>query len=81
VPDLVVCVLAAGASRRLGQSKQLVRLGGVPVMRRQCLCALSADVGRVAVVLGSDEPRHRAVLTDLPVDVIVNEAWAEGMAS
>jgi molybdenum cofactor cytidylyltransferase len=80
-PDLVVAVLAAGGSSRLGQAKQLVRLRGVPVVRRQCLCALAAGVGDVVVVLGSDQQRHRAVLTDLELEVIVNEEWAEGLAS
>ena len=33
---LQMVVLAAGASRRLGQPKQLVMLGGEPLLRRQC---------------------------------------------
>ncbi len=80
-PDLVVAVLAAGASRRLGRAKQLVSIGGEPLLRRQCRCALAARVGEVVVVLGCNATRHTAVISDLSVDVRVNEEWAEGLAS
>ena len=81
VPDLVVAVLAAGASRRLGQPKQLVPLDGEPLLRRQCRCALAAGLGEVVVVLGANEHQHRTVITDLPVEVTVNQEWTEGLAS
>jgi CTP:molybdopterin cytidylyltransferase MocA len=81
LPDLVVAVLAAGASRRLGRAKQLVSVGGEPLLRRQCRCALSARVGKVMAILGCDEARHREVVADLPVDVRVNDEWAEGLAA
>jgi len=41
-PELLVVVLAAGASRRLGTSKQLFPTDGEPLLRRQCRCALRA---------------------------------------
>jgi CTP:molybdopterin cytidylyltransferase MocA len=81
LPDLVVAVLAAGASRRLGRAKQLVPIGGEPLLRRQCRCALSARVGKVMAILGCDEARHREVIVDLPVDVRVNDEWEEGLAA
>jgi CTP:molybdopterin cytidylyltransferase MocA len=81
LPDLVVAVLAAGASRRLGRAKQLVPVGGEPWLRRQCRCALSARVGEVVVILGCDEAQHRKVIVDLPVDVRVNDEWEEGLAA
>src|ERR1700674_5780337 len=81
LPDLVVAVLAAGASRRLGRAKQLVPVGGQPLLRRQCRCALSARVGEVVAILGCDEAQHREVIVDLPVDVRVNDEWEEGLAA
>jgi CTP:molybdopterin cytidylyltransferase MocA len=81
LPDLVVAVVAAGASRRLGRAKQLVPVGGEPLLRRQCRCALSARVGEVVAILGCDEAQHRKVIVDLPVDVRVNDKWAEGLAA
>jgi len=81
LPDLVVAVLAAGASRRLGRAKQRVPIGGEPLLRRQCRCALSARVGEVLAILGCDEAQHREVIVDLPVDVRVNDEWEEGLAA
>src|SRR5258706_1307504 len=80
-PDLLVVILAAGASRRLGSAKQLVSIGGEPLLRRQCRCALRARVGRVLVILGCDADRHRRVIADLPVEVRVNDEWQEGIAA
>ena len=81
LPDLVVAVLAAGASRRLGRAKQLVPIGGEPLLRRQCRCALNARVGEVVAILGCDAAQHREVIADLPVDVRVNDEWEEGLAA
>jgi CTP:molybdopterin cytidylyltransferase MocA len=81
LPELVVAVLAAGASCRLGRAKQLVPVGGEPLLRRQCRCALSARVGKVLAILGCDEAQHREVIVDLPVDVRVNDEWEEGLAA
>jgi CTP:molybdopterin cytidylyltransferase MocA len=80
-PDLLVVILAAGASRRLGSAKQLVSIGGEALLRRQCRCALKARVGRVLVILGSDADQHRRVIADLPIEVRVNDEWHEGIAA
>lgn len=81
VPDVLIAILAAGASRRLGTAKQLVPVDGEPLLRRQCRCALSAGIGSVIVILGCDAERHAHVIADLPVDVCVNHEWPEGMAA
>jgi CTP:molybdopterin cytidylyltransferase MocA len=81
LPDLLVAVLAAGASRRLGRAKQLVPIGGEPLLRRQCRCALSAQVGEVVAILGCDQVQHREIIIDLPIDVRVNDEWEEGLAA
>src|SRR5687768_13394290 len=82
MPDeLLIAVLAAGASRRLGRPKQLVELGSVPLVRRVCRTAVAAAIGPVAVVLGCRREQIAAVVCDLPLKVLVNDAWEEGMAS
>src|SRR3954468_17586851 len=80
-PSLVVGVLAAGASRRLGRPKQLVPIDGEPLLRRQCRSALAAGVGEVAVILGFNADEHRRGIEDLPVEVRVNGDWAQGLAT
>ena len=48
MPDeLLVTVLGAGASRRLGYPKQLVSVGGEPLIRRVCRTAIEAAIADV----------------------------------
>jgi CTP:molybdopterin cytidylyltransferase MocA len=79
--NLLLAVLAAGASQRLGQPKQLVTLGGESLLRRQCRVALEAQVGPVAVILGSQAAECAATIDDLPVAWHINERWAEGLGA
>jgi molybdenum cofactor cytidylyltransferase len=79
--ELLVAILAAGASRRLGQPKQLVQIGDEPLLRRQCRIAIEAHVGPVTVMLGCHTDACIAALNDLPVAVRRNNLWEEGLAS
>jgi xanthine/CO dehydrogenase XdhC/CoxF family maturation factor/CTP:molybdopterin cytidylyltransferase MocA len=74
-------ILAAGGSRRLGRAKQLVEIAGQSLIRRAAEAALSAGAGSVHVVVGAEAARVQTALEDLPVDLIANEAWREGLAS
>ena len=78
---LHLAILAAGASRRLGQPKQLVALGGEPLLRRQCRIALEAQIGTVTVMLGCHAAECAATIVDLPVARHINERWAEGLGT
>ena len=73
-------ILAAGASRRLGQPKQLLELQGESLLRRIARTALVGG-GPVTVVVGFRAPDMVANLAGLPVRVLVNPDWEEGMAS
>jgi CTP:molybdopterin cytidylyltransferase MocA len=84
LPDqgrLLVAILAAGASRRLGQPKQLVEIDGEPILRRQCRMALEARLGTVAVILGCGAAECAATIADLPVETHINDQWADGLGS
>ncbi|HEX2099747.1 MAG TPA: nucleotidyltransferase family protein [Candidatus Synoicihabitans sp.] len=75
-------VLAAGASQRLGQPKQLLRVSGVSLLERTVQAALDVPaIWPVIVVLGAHAERLRPVLARYPVLLADNPAWAEGMAS
>jgi molybdenum cofactor cytidylyltransferase len=78
---LLVAILAAGASRRLGVPKQLVAIDGMPLVRRQCLVALASRVGPVAAIVGSHGSDVASALADLPIDICWNHEWQEGMAA
>lgn len=76
-------VLAAGASRRLGRPKQLVRYRGRPLLHGALETAAAVADRRVVVVLGHRAMRLRAVVRRSPYRAvaIVNRHWAEGLAS
>lgn len=78
---IAAILLAAGASTRLGQAKQLIRLGNESLLRRTARLALEAGCAPLFVVLGYEAERIRAELTGLDATAVVNDGWAEGMGS
>ncbi len=74
-------VLAAGASTRLGEPKQLVMLGGETLLERAVRVAHEAGCAPVVVVLGAAAELVAARCDLGSAVVVVNEAWEEGMAS
>lgn len=79
--EIAAVVLAAGGSRRLGQPKQLLQIEGESLLHRSARFALEAGCSPVFVVLGCEAARMAQELADLPVQVLVNEDWADGMGS
>ncbi len=80
--DLWSLVLAAGGSRRLGTPKQLLRIGGQPLISRTLRAAEAVTPDRVVVVLGAHALKLRLLINRDHPDVyrIDNPSWAEGMA-
>jgi molybdenum cofactor cytidylyltransferase len=76
-----IVVLAAGASSRLGQPKQLVKLGGRPALHIVVSNAVAVAGQSVTVVLGAHAQDLTRLLAHSPASVIVNRHWEEGMAS
>lgn len=74
-----VVLLAAGGSRRLGRSKQLVTIGGEALVRRAANLALSTDPLDAVAVLGADEVNVRAALFGLALRFVLCEEWSQGM--
>jgi molybdenum cofactor cytidylyltransferase len=74
-------LLAAGASRRMGQPKQLLPVHGQPLLRHMVVSLRDAPVAPFVVVLGAHALEIAPALTDLPVEIVVNAGWAEGMGS
>jgi molybdenum cofactor cytidylyltransferase len=74
-------ILAAGASIRMGTPKQLLELEGKPLAVRAAEEALASPAWPVVVVLGAHAESIEPALARLPVIVVENAAWAEGMAS
>lgn len=74
-------VLAAGASSRLGEPKQLVTLAGETLLERAIRTAREADCSPVVVVLGAAAERIAEQCDLSDAVVVVNELWSEGMGS
>ncbi len=78
---LATVVLAAGASRRLGVSKQLLSRNGASLVRLAAERALALAAAPVVVVTAAERDPVASQLRDLPLQLRVNAAWQEGMAS
>jgi molybdenum cofactor cytidylyltransferase len=81
MPQHGVVVLAAGASRRLARSKQLLLFDGEPLVRRATLAALATQPTKVVVVVGADANAVFAAVADLAVERVDCEYWARGMGA
>jgi molybdenum cofactor cytidylyltransferase len=76
-----VLVLAAGASTRLGQPKQLVQLNGRPALHIAVSNAVVVAGNAVTVVVGAKANELTYLLSHSPASSIVNRQWEEGIAS
>ncbi len=74
-------VLAAGASSRFGEPKQLVRFEGQPLVQRVIAGATELAGAAVSVVLGAYAAEIAATLPPGSASIIVNRDWQEGIAS
>lgn len=76
-----ILVLAAGASRRLGQPKQLVKLGGRSALHITVTNAVAVARSSVTVVLGAHARDLTYLFERSAASWIINREWEEGMAS
>jgi molybdenum cofactor cytidylyltransferase len=74
-------ILAAGASRRLGEPKQLVKLGAENLLDRSVRVAREAGFSPVVVVLGAAAESIQATCELRDADVLRNDNWCEGMGA
>jgi CTP:molybdopterin cytidylyltransferase MocA len=74
-------VLAAGASRRLGQPKQLLQLGGETLVERAIRLAGEAGADPVFAVLGAHREAICAAARLEPAILVVNNDWEQGIAT
>lgn len=76
-----IIVLAAGSSRRMKKSKQLLEFEGVTLLRRAALAASESVCQPVMVILGADFENIKAEVEDLPVEICLNKNWQNGLSS
>ena len=75
-------ILAAGGSSRYGQCKQLVEIDGSSLLRL-AVNRLSAlfPFDRINVVVGANSDAVVQALSGLPVNMVHNKHWQQGLAS
>lgn len=74
-------VLAAGESKRYGQTKQLLDWRGEPFVRAVAKTALEAGLSPVVVVTGADAEKIESAVKDLNAQIVYNEEWSSGQGS
>jgi molybdenum cofactor cytidylyltransferase len=81
VTQVAGVVLAAGESRRMGRLKALLPFGNRTVIEQVLQPLLQADLVSVTVVLGHRAEEIAAVLKALPVHLVINPHYRDGMTT
>ncbi len=80
--SIAAVVLAAGRSTRMGGSnKLLAEIGGRPLVRIAVEQALASRAKPVIVVAGHERERVEAALKGLPVQIVHNPDFAQGLGT
>ena len=79
--QVAAIVLAAGASRRLGQPKQLLLHGGETFLERAIRLANEAGATPVLAVLGAHRETIRASVCLNRAIPVINDCWEQGIAT
>lgn len=77
----VAVLLAAGASTRLGQPKQLLTRHGEPLVRAMARLLLATQPRELIVVLGAQAGDVAAALGELPHLAVINPDFADGLST
>ena len=80
-PQVAAIILAAGASTRFGQCKQLIDWRGKPLIAHVADVALEAELDPVIVVLGCQMDDTYAALGGRRVQKLVNWRWEKGQST
>jgi molybdenum cofactor cytidylyltransferase len=80
MPQTALILLAAGASIRMGQPKQLLPFQGKPLIRHIVDVGIASACHPIIIVLGANAPQIEPLLQNLPVHLVHNREWAVGMS-
>jgi len=81
IQRVAAIVLAAGASTRYGQPKQLLPVGAKTMLQHVVDVVLASPVDQTIVVLGHRAGEMGAILKDTPADIVTNEEWEAGLST
>jgi molybdenum cofactor cytidylyltransferase len=76
-----IIILAAGSSSRLGTPKQNLIYKDETLLQRAIKAAQSTGCYPIIIVLGANFKAINPTIEDLPVSIVYNADWQEGMSS
>lgn len=79
--NIGIIILAAGASVRFGQPKQLLQFDDESLIRRAAKSALESNCDPVIVVLGANVDLIKNDVENLECEIVFNKNWHTGMSS
>ena len=77
--NIAVIILAAGASKRMGKPKQLLRWGSDTLISLAIQKALKINTDEVIVVLGANHEIIREEIKHFPITILNNRDWKLGL--
>lgn len=77
--NMVTVILAAGASKRMGEPKQLLKWGNSTLLEHAIHTVLKFNSQEVIVVLGADFEVVKNKISDYPITVLNNTSWEMGL--
>ena len=78
--NIQLLLLAAGASKRMGEPKQLLSWGTKRIIEHQLEILLATNKS-VSVVLGAYSKEITLTIEKFPISIFINEHWENGMGS
>ena len=78
---IVGIILAAGAARRMKKLKQLLPLGGKPMVWHVADAACRSRLDSVRIVTGAESAAVSEAVSKLPLSVVVNPEWQRGQST
>lgn len=74
-------MLAAGGSARMGEPKQLLIVDGETLLRRMARVLVASSARPLVVVLGAHAEACANEIKGMPLEIVINPQWKEGLAS
>ena len=78
---IAVVVLAAGASKRMGVPKQLLKWGNGTLITHTIQTVLKLNADAIYVVLGANFQLIKKTIHHFPITILNNENWEHGLGT
>lgn len=79
ISNIAIVILAAGASKRMGTPKQLLKWGNESLLSHAITKALHVQASEVIVVLGANHGSIEKEIKQFPITILKNKNWEEGL--